>query len=425
MSGVPEMPDSWKRGVETAATGAELVALKKAEVMRDGMKHFAEAEKAKTQRATGNPIERLAKPDEIVLEVAMKRDAAITLEYLIDPWLPKNQVVGFYGKGGTSKSSFVATLAGTLSDHATTLWISTEEDPSWIKVRHIKICGNEGTLFVFKAIVTQVDAQGRALASMFNVYEHLDAAITAAKSQAQAIHNPERPLRLVVLDTAVALTTWGKGESPNDDRAVKRLFTYLLSLCDKHDLSIAVIGHINKGRHEHAADQVAGAGAWTSSTRQSFLHLYDKREAYSYVVRTVKDTLTGPFAAAYTTQPVHTLARRPDGSDSVLCRVQVQAPLWGHRNLEALVDAATGQEDGAAGTGGGKRESQVLAIVTTVLRLLDQGVAPVTRKLVHESMGREANRRHWQEADSVLAVGHSVRVTSGPHNVAMYVRQQV
>lgn len=424
MSGGAEVPKFWEK--PAPATEAEL-ALKKAEVNRDGMKHYAEAEKAKAQRVTGNPIERLAKPDEIVLEAAMARDAAIKLEYLIDPWLPKKQVVGFYGRGGTSKSSFVATLAGILSDHATTLWISTEEDPSWIKVRHIKICGNEGTLFVFKAIVTQVDAHGRALASMFNVYEHLDAAITAAKGQAQAIHNPERPLRLVVLDTAVALTTWGKGESPNDDRGVKRLFTYLYSLCDKHDLSIAVIGHINKGRHEHVADQVAGAGAWTSSTRQSFLHLYDKREPYSYVVQTAKDTLTGPFAAAYTTQPVHTLAEREDGNDSVLCRVHVQPPLWGHRNRDALVRAATGQDesDGAMSTRGDKRESQVQVIVTTVLRLLDQGVAPVTRKLVHESMGREANRRHWQEADSVLAVGHSVRVARGPHNESMYVRQQV
>lgn len=108
------------------------------------------------------------------------------------------------------------------------------------------------------------------------MYEHLDASIVAAKQSAAGMLYPPRPLRFVVLDTAVALTTC-KSESPNADAAVKRLFAYLQSLCEKHEVTIGLIGHSNKGKHEEMSDGVAGSAAWVNSPRQAFIHMHDKR----------------------------------------------------------------------------------------------------------------------------------------------------
>ena len=97
----------------------------------EALKHYAEGQKAQLEitkiRAGLRPAEvQTASPDQIVLEVAMQSSSTSKLEYLIDPWLPSRQVVGFYGRGQTAKSSFLATLAARISDHCSTLWISTE-----------------------------------------------------------------------------------------------------------------------------------------------------------------------------------------------------------------------------------------------------------------------------------------------------------
>src|SRR5688572_29456405 len=192
-----------------------------------------EASLAKEQlkRGAAGPA-RKASPDDVVLEIAMSGDKTAQVEYLVDPWLPRGQVVGFFGRGETAKTSFIATLAAGASERASTLWVSTEEPVDWIKRRHSEIGGEDGTLHVYKTLVTRRDAQGRAAASSFNVYEHLEAAIEKSRKHvgdvAEAMSTDARPLRLVVLDTAVALTTWGKSESPNDDASVKRLLAYLL-----------------------------------------------------------------------------------------------------------------------------------------------------------------------------------------------------
>lgn len=360
----------------------------------------------------------------------MSSDTTVQLNYLVEPWLPTRQVIGFYGRGGTAKSSFVATHAAKIAQHSSTLWISTEEDTSWIKVRHVRAGGGDGTLYVFKALVTKLDAMGRAAASTFNIYEHLDAAIANAKAQAVANavnfnDKTERPLRLVVLDTAVALTTWGKGESPNDDASVKRLIAYLYSLCDKHDVTIALIGHVNKGKHEHIADMVAGSGSWTSSLRQAFMHIYDKRAEYNYVVCTVKDTLTGAFAASYDTYPVHTLVERADGSDSVLCATQTRPIVWGYRNVKELIEDATDRDgvNGAKQTPLNRKQERVAEIVTTLLKMLDAGGEPVTRKTVQDALGTPMNFRHWQEADAKLWTDHSVKAMPRGHAELVYERQ--
>ncbi|WP_301017958.1 AAA family ATPase [Thiothrix sp.] len=393
----------------------------------EGLRHYAEGQKAQLEitkiRAGIRPVEmRTATPDQIVLEVAMQSSSTAKLEYLIDPWLPSRQVVGFYGRGQTAKSSFLATQAARISDYCSTLWVSTEELTDWIKVRHIKAEGVPGTLLVFKAIATKHDESGHATASTFDVYQHLDASIVAAKKQAEGMLYPPRPLRFVVLDTAVALTTWGKSESPNSDAAVKRLFAFLQGLCEKHDVTIGLIGHSNKGKHEELTDSVAGSAAWVNSPRQAFTHIHDKRAPNTCVVCTVKSTLTGDFAASYSTRPIHTLATRAEGMDSVLCTVDLMPIEWGYQQARALVEAARGdnEEQGESGQRSSRKTASVEKIVTTVAQLFQEGVEQVDRPAVEARMGCEPSRRHWQEADNVLALAHKVKTTVGAHGRIFY-----
>lgn len=415
----PKTPRFWEGEPAPAKDSAE------------ALKHFAEGTKAQLEitkiRAGIRPVDvQTASPDQIVLEVAMQSSSTSKLEYLIDPWLPSRQVVGFYGRGQTAKSSFLATLAARISDHCSTLWISTEELTDWIKVRHIKADGAEGTMLVFKAVATKQDESGRAIASTFDVYAHLDAAIIKAKKQADEMLYPSRPLRFVVLDTAVALTTWGKSESPNSDAAVKRLFAYLQGLCEKHNVTIGLIGHSNKGKHDELSDGVAGSTAWVNSPRQAFIHMHDKRAPNTCVVCTVKSTLTGDFAASYSTRPIHTLATRQEGRDSVLCAVNLLPIEWGYQNARALVEAAHGEPDEQGGSArrSSNKTSNIEKIVTTVAQMLRDGAGPVDRTSVAQQMGYEVSRRHWQEADNVLALAHRVKTTVGAHGRIYYQREQ-
>lgn len=86
-------------------------SLRALEAHRDAAKFALENEKLKATRANGAPFMNPAKPEDIVLEVAMSSDTTVQLNYLVEPWLPTKQVIGFYGRGGTAKSSFVATHA--------------------------------------------------------------------------------------------------------------------------------------------------------------------------------------------------------------------------------------------------------------------------------------------------------------------------
>ncbi|WP_323810552.1 AAA family ATPase [Sphingobium baderi] len=350
------------------------------------------------------------------------------MQYLVDPFLPSKCVVGFFGRGSTAKSSFVATLGAQASGDASTLWISVEEPDDWIKVRHIRAGGDEGTLFVVTAVASKSDSQGRVMGSSFDVYEHLEPSIMQARHHVEQMYNPPRPLKLVVLDTAVGLTGWRKGESPNDDASVKRLLAYLQGVAERYDVTIAVIGHSNKGKHEYFADTVAGASAWTNSPRLSFVHARDVREEHANVMRVAKTNLTTRFTTLYSTEPVHTLHRRAEGSDSVLVRVNVGLTVWGEDESMEVFDDATRKppEEREGEGGGGKKESLVGKVMDVLVEAVYRTGQPVTREQVHNLFGREISRREWGKVDERLKLmqfQYRVVVEAGPQNKALYVKQ--
>lgn len=249
--------DPETRKAEFEARRAEAEAKRAAEV-RDITEQANEAEKLKLRqeelrlerekvRQRKEDAPALADPNSIMLEFAMSTDTAtVKINYLLDPYLPERCVVRFYGRGSTSKSSFLASMAAHISSWASTLWISVEEPADWIKVRHIGAGGADRTLQVVKAVAVKKDGQGRTVGSTFNTYEMLEPAIIAAKTKLLNVQDG-KPLKLVVLDTVVGLTTWTASAGPNSDEGVKRLLAYLQGLAEAHDLTIAMIGTRTRG----------------------------------------------------------------------------------------------------------------------------------------------------------------------------------
>ncbi|WP_292923063.1 AAA family ATPase [Novosphingobium sp. SCN 63-17] len=362
-------------------------------------------------------------PTAIRLEWAMPKNlAALRIDYLVDPFLPARCVVGFFGRGSVAKSSFLATLAARISDDCSTLWVSVEELKDWITQRHLYAGGAVGTLAVVTHTATKRDAQGRVIGSTFDVYRDLEASILAAKQAAESHYDPPRRLRLVVLDTAVGLTTWAKGENANDDGAVKRLLAYMQALAEQHDICIAFVGHSNKGKHDYFADTVAGSSAWTNSPRLSFVHARDRREEYSYVMRVAKTNLSSFFAVAYHTEPVLTLHQHEGGQASVLCRVVLDPVVWGADASMDLFEAATRKPDDES-EGGGGRQTLVENVIMAVVELVYGAEEPVTREMVHARLGREIGRREWSKIDGRLRLAefqYRIAITSGPQNKAQY-----
>lgn len=392
---------------------------------------FAEAQKLGWVNPASNTAQPdpvtidLSAPPTVTLEFAMSSDTAtITLEYLLDPFLPAKCVVGGFGRGSTAKSSLYASAAAHISPYASTLWVSVEEPSDWIKARHIKCGGREQTLAVVKAVASKKDAQGRVIASSFNVYEHLEPAIANASAGFAEAGKP--PLRLVVLDTAVGLTGWGKGESPNDDAAVKKLLGFLQALAERYNLTIVAIGHANKGKHEHFADTVMGASAWTNSPRLSFVHAADVREDYAYVMRVAK-TNFDTFGVPYKTQPVHTLYERANGPDTVLVRAVPGNIVWGEAaSMEMFMEATKKPREDDEGGGGRGQALDAGALQVLVEMVLDlQPGECITREDVEREHGRPVNRRRWAKIDEHLNLHPILTVERGDKNRVLYRRRQV
>ena len=377
------------------------------------------------QRRADQPI-ATADPNSISLEFATMADTAtVRIDYLLDPYLPEKCVVGFYGRGSTSKSSFVASMAAHVSRTASTLWVSVEELVDWIKVRHIKAGGADHTLQVVKAVAIKQDGQGRTVGSSFNIYEHLEPAIVAAKVKLLNVPG-SKPLKLVVLDTAVGLTTWTASAGPNSDEGVKRLLAYMQGLAEFHELTIAIIGHANKGKHDHFADVVMGATAWTNSPRLSFVHAADRREEYAYVIRVAKTNLV-TFGLPYHTEPVHTLYQRDDGPDSVLVKVVPGAIVWGEMaSMEMWEEATTiAKEDDEGGFVDTRKLTVADIVRNKLVEMVHSGQdAFITRQQVECQLPDvKINRGQWAKVDMDLRQGqfvHKVEVAAGPQNMTLY-----
>lgn len=370
-----------------------------------------------------------AKPrKEFHLELAMETSTTEKFEYICDPYFPRGKVVGSYGRGGTAKSSLLAALLAHISAVASGLWVSSEEPSDWITTRHIKLGGKPMALAVPTVVVRddQRDADGRPVASSFDVYEDLERVIIQAAETFKVCGAP--PLAVVALDAVVALVAWKASESTNSDANVKRLIAYLEYLAQKYQVCIWIIGHANKqqgkGPNAELSDGVMGARAWVDSPRLTFMHFEDKHDENSFVVYSVKSNLGAYFAQNYKTKPIHTMYQREDGDDAVLCGIDWGARIWGRsdgreRVLEAITVEPEGGENGVPKVSA--KQQSVAEILSMVLEMFKAGATLITRKDVEARMQREPGSRHWEAAESRLAV-FGVTATRGAHGVWQYAK---
>lgn len=387
---------------------------------------------------------RLVDPNNIVTEFATMADTYIArTEFLVEPYLPRASVVGFFGRGETAKSSFVATMAASISGFASTLWISSEEADAKIKARHVKgipqgdappaAVGLEYTLQVIKAVVTSTDANGRPLTTDFNIYDHLEPAIIKARTALQNIppeHQPAKPLLFVVIDTAVALTTWDRHAGPNSDEGVKHLMAFLRAVAERQGVTIAVVGHSNKGKHDHFADSVMGATAWVNSPRISFIHAKSMQVEGQVIVRVAKSNEIPHMAEILEVHMVHELHQFADGPKAALMKVLPVQRVWGAQQAEELWDEVTAKpkdEDGDGFRDGRTATAVENAIQVIVETLMTTSTTELTRKDVEERLGsKKIDRHRWLQVDAHMAVHPTVEKFNDPsrQNLIVYRRKE-
>lgn len=401
-----------------------------------------EIEREEVKQGARTKLPPQADPNSIKLKVVRMSDVTEKEEkpyFLFEPYLIQNSVIGFYGRGGTGKSSFLATIAAILSDWASTLWISTEETESNILNRFMKgigteqngfvtySCrGNDATLQVFQTIVTRKDKDGHAIESMFNVYEHLEPAIIAAKDNVERSSH-DKPVKLVVLDTIVALTTWDRQAGPNSDEGVKKLMTYLRMVAAKHEVTIAVVGHSNKGKHDHFADSVMGAAAWTTSPRLSFIHGKDRVTEGQIIVRWAKGNEVQEFAQLFRLHMVHELAKIADGPEAGLMKVSPLKRVWGGVDAGELWDDVTAppKEDDEGGFKDRRKLTVAEIVRNKLVEMVHAGKDPqiIRAQVECQLPDVKVNRAQWAKVDMdlrQLPMVHKVEVTTGPQNMAIY-----
>lgn len=345
-------------------------------------------------------------------------EPVVTTKYILDPWLPRATVIGCYGRGEAGKSSWVAQACALASPQVSSLWITSEETPSYIRQRHLSCGGETRTLAVPDVIPTKFDpVTKKPVATSFNVYEHLEPAIEAFKAHPET--RQDRPLGIVVLDAVVALVTWKQGENANSDEGVKRLIATLVRISERHGITIIILGHLNKGTHrEHIADAVTGSAAWTNSVRLAFMFVKDiESQNYEGFVRTVKSNTGTHFGSIYKTVPVYTLRERPDGNHDVLCGVQfVTGIVWGELALREMM---VGEKDDELLNRVAQKRSKIHTLVEATLAQLRSNPC-TTRKAVEATIQDKVNNRHWQKADEILSSQHGVDVQPSTHGELSY-----
>lgn len=349
------------------------------------------------------------------------KERAVQMEHLIDPWLAKRNVIGLFGRGEVGKSSWASFLCALASDQVSTLWISSEEDTNHVALRYTHSGGQPNTLITLPATPVKYDKHtGKAVATNFNVYSHLENAIADFRKVPGYRH--DRPLGIVVLDAINALVTWGKGENANDDASVKRLLAYLHSLAMNYDLSIFILGHMNKHTSkEHGADAVTGSAAWTNSLRKAFVFYKDlASDDYEGFIRTAKGNTGTAFAASYKTVPVYTLLKRANGMDEVLCRVELTSDIvWGERNIAKLLNDS--DDEDPVYDKRNKRKERLKMYATHVAKAVREGAA--TRDAINAAIPKEVGTiypKYWAKVDALLKESFGVDVTTVSHGKYEY-----
>lgn len=338
-----------------------------------------------------------------------KNERVTQMSFTVEPWLPVGRVVGMFGRGEAGKSSFVSTLCAQASQHCSTLWVTSEEELENVEVRYHQSGGVMGTLYPLESMPKLNNSEER---TVFDIYSHLEDSMLYAKREKA---NTNQPLKIVVLDAVTSLVTWGKGENANDDGAVKRLISRLSSFAETHELTIVMIGHLNKNTtRAHGADAVTGSAAWTNSVRNAFMFYKDEQaeNEYESIVRTAKANTGSHFAARYHTVPVYELYTYENGHKDVLCKTELISDIvHGRDEINELFGDETQKAEAVS------RKQQQQNLFSIALEAVRNGAT--SRAAIEEAVGTKINFKKFQKLDAHL-LANSVTITKGERGVNVY-----
>lgn len=347
------------------------------------------------------------------------------LTYVAKPYLLKSSVVGFFGRGGSAKSSFVATLCAQASSKHSTLWITSEEDPNHVTTRINEIKGNDKQTTL---TTSNVSDDGTRFTIEDNLLEYVQQAKLMFK-QAES-----SPLGIVVLDTAVDLADFSrdKGTSSNDDASVKKLMSHLRHIATSEEVSVVIIGHLNKSKADHAADRVNGAAAWTASPRFAFMMEGSATEDNVGVIALFKTNLVQPFAAKYKTVPVWQDMNEEDERARVTlvkADEDLSSRVYGKPAAEALFAEVIKKDNEREYSRDQEINRLALAVKKVLVRIRKEHakrkdknakLEPVSRKNIQDQMVDDPiTNKQWKDIDSWL-VNEKVAITDGLKGKKMY-----
>lgn len=354
------------------------------------------------------------------IEVGAARDEEMTLDFVVNHWLPRKNQILIAGPGSSGKSTLVAAVCveASLLGRAT-LWVSSEEQTAWIRTRHDKAGGRLDAIATLSGQPTARDPEtNRVTATTFGVYAHMDSAIRQAKAKLPV------PLGVVVLDAVTALVDWRKGEGPNDDASVKLVNAHLKALAEEHDVCIVMIHHHNKSQAVSSADpaKVTGAAAWVNSPRLVFAVTKDEASetGFDNFVQVIKTNLGMRFGASFTTYPVHILKSYSDGApDTVLCSARMNGEIvWGDRAVKLLVNH--GEDPDAEQRSNHKKtfEDRIRHIAEAV-RNGAMTRATIDARITELGLPKITSNQ-WIKIDAELQSKYAIDVLSVAHNMRRY-----
>ena len=302
-------------------------------------------------------------------------------------------VVLFAGKGGTGKTTVLATAAA----HVTTglalppwearssvrkpgavLWLTVEEDVERIVIpRHQELSGNMDTFYKPKIERAQT-AEGHWFAVEFDIEKHLRGLFEEAQRR-------RTPIRLVVCDSLPGLIQWGRRSSTNDSD-VKQILGRLGQVANEFECCIAGIAHWNKKTDLAEDYRMSGAQAWRETPRLSFTC----ERGYIYVN---KSNDMEEIGCTFAQEVVKVLREIPaETEDGEPIKITARRAMFGLHLLrkDKLLDlkkvAAVELQDSEAHRKP-RREEQMRVIVEALFELVDWAPIPtktVWRELVQE-----------------------------------------
>jgi hypothetical protein len=219
------------------------------------------------------------------------------VKWLVDGVIPLGKLVMFAGDGGHGKTTLTLELAACLTTNR--CWLGRSYAPPPAADVLLISCEDD----LADTVVPRLQAVGADLARVYAVDGVHDARgrvqpFSLAHAQKLAEELVRRPgVRLVVIDPAGAYI--GRtGVDDHKDSDLRSLLGPLAELAARHEVTIILVKHLNKGATARAVHKVSGSAGYVNAVRAAFVVCPDRGDAARKLFLPIKSNL-GPDAAGY------------------------------------------------------------------------------------------------------------------------------